>query len=182
MKYAFIIIVLSVFTFCNSCCRKSSGDPDSVNNKNVSELPRFQTKLKASDTLALNTDTLLYFQKSACFGFCPTYDYLVYQNGMIRYYGRQHVDILGPRYSLVTESWWKEISEQIKKINFFSLANVYPIEERMYIPDLPNTIIIIKEYGKRKSVTDNHDAPKELKDFEIFLEEKFKQVNFNQQF
>ena len=54
----------------------------------------------------------------------------------------------------------------------------YPIEEKMYIPDLPNTIITIKEYGKRKTVIDNHNAPKELKDFELFLLEKFKEVEF----
>ena len=73
---------------------------------------------------------------------------------MIKYNGQQHIEPLGIRYNLVTEAWWNEITTQMKIANFFELANLYPVEPRMYIPDLPNTIIIIKEYGKRKSGAD----------------------------
>lgn len=174
----FYIILLEIFgVACNrKACKDAAAHTDQ--NKSVPELPRFQQKLLDADTLASNTDTLLYFQRSACFGFCPAYTYTIYQNGMIKYNGQHYIEPLGTRYSLITEEWWKEVSEQIKKSDFFELASRYPLDEKMYIPDLPNIVIIIKQFGIRKSINDNHDAPKALKDFELFLEEKFKEINF----
>ncbi len=180
MKNNWIFALLTIAFFCNQCNRKTGSDTseNSAKDKSIPELPRFQKKISDVDTLALNTDTLLYYQKSACFGFCPTYNFIVYQNGMIKYNGVQHIEPLGSRYDLISENWWKEVALQIQKINFFELANVYPLDEKMYIPDLPNTIIIVKDLGKRKSITDNHDAPKALKDFEFFLEAKFNEFHF----
>ncbi|HEX5624475.1 MAG TPA: DUF6438 domain-containing protein [Saprospiraceae bacterium] len=163
-----------------ACNRKSgSASADEKGMPLPPALPRFAKSLAASDTLAANTDTLLYYQRSACFGFCPTFSYTVYQNGMIKYDGIQHVEWIGTRYGLVTEDWWKLVQDEINKARFFELQSVYPVEKELYIPDLPNTIVIVKEYGMRKQVTDNHHAPKELKDFEIFLEAHFQKVTFN---
>ncbi len=180
MKNILFIVFILFGLLSFNCSRKCNVDSagNSTNDQKIPELPRFKKELVSSDTLALNTDTLLYFQKSACFGFCPTFNYTIYQSGMIRYNGQQHIEPLGTQYALINEDWWKQVLVQIQKSNFFELANVYPIEEKMYIPDLPNTIITIKEYGKRKTVIDNHNAPKELKDFELFLLEKFKEVEF----
>ncbi len=181
MKSNLFIFFIILGLFCFHCSRKCNVDSAGKTTKDqgVPELPRFINQLVSSDTLALNTDTLLYFQKSACFGFCPTFNYTIYQNGMIRYKGEQFIEPSGTRYGLITDDWWKQVLVQIQQSKFFELANLYPIEEKMYIPDLPNTTIIIKEYGKRKSVIDNHNAPKELKDFELFLLEKFKEVDFD---
>lgn len=181
MKSITAFFLFPVILCHSSCCRKTCSQQAEVNpnHKVVRELPRFQKSLLAADTLALNTDTLLYFQKSACFGFCPTYNYTLYQNGMVRYNGHQFVEPLGTRYALATDEWWKPILARIQQIDFFNLANIYPTDEKMYIPDLPNIIITIKEFGKRKSVIDNHDAPEALKDFEHFIEERFREIDFN---
>ncbi len=164
------------------CCQRKSAQWVDPNQKNtqVPELPRFMNDFTAKDTLAQDTDTLLYYQRSACFGFCPTFHYTVYQNGLIRYEGIQHTEPLGNRFGLVSDDWWKEVQERLKICKFFELEPVYPIEKHLYIPDLPNTIITVKEYNQRKQVIDNHHAPKELKDFEFFLEDHFKKVKFRE--
>jgi hypothetical protein len=168
------VTLITLLLICSSCSRKSKPE---MNSDGINpELPRFIKTLTDKDTLALNTDTLLYYQKSACFGFCPTYNYTIYQTGMIKYEGIQHVDVIGTQYGLITDTWWKEVLTQIQQIHFFELANVYPLDEKMYIPDLPNTLIVVKEFGKRKAIIDNHNAPKELKEFEALLEQKFKQL------
>lgn len=162
---------------CNRKCAKNT----TANNQSVivpPPLPVFTKELVANDTLELHTDTLLYYQRSACFGFCPTYNYIVYQNGMVRYNGIQHVDEMGTKFGLATDLWWSEVVKQINKLDFFNLEEIYPIEKQLYIPDLPNIIITIKLYGKGKTVIDNHHAPKELKDFEAFLEEHFQKIEF----
>jgi hypothetical protein len=179
MKFSFYFLFILIIAW-SACNRKScANNTSNIKDQKIPELPRFQKKLVTADTLQQNIDTLIFYQRSACFGFCPTFNYLVYQNGVVHYNGIQHVEPLGKQYGLIADSWWKEVAMQLSNSGFFVLENVYPTDPKMYIPDLPNTIIIIKDGGKRKSIIDNHDAPKPLKDFEIFLEEKFRMIDFN---
>lgn len=178
MKWPVSFWIVFAILVAMSCQRKSSQLNNNVSPEQPPELPRFMTSFTAKDTLAMTTDTLLYYQRSACFGFCPTFHYTVFQNGLIRYEGIQHTEPLGNRFGLVSESWWKEVQDRLKLCKFFDLEAVYPVEKHLYIPDLPNTIITVKEYNQRKQIIDNHHAPKELKEFEFFLEDHFKKVNF----
>ena len=66
--------------------------------------------------------------------------------------------------------------EKINQINFFKLSSVYPPNEREFLPDLPNKNILIKEYGLRKFITDNHSSPAQLKELEQMIESKFKMI------
>ncbi|MBK9108289.1 MAG: hypothetical protein IPM92_07895 [Saprospiraceae bacterium] len=174
------ILTLVCFVSICSCNRKASngGNVNGKSQKPAPELPIFKTTFTATDTLVDKVDTILYYQRSACFGFCPTFQYTVYENGIVKYEGLQHVDKLGCQYALATDAWWDEVKKQIAASRFFDLAPVYPVEPELYIPDLPNTIVIVKEFGLYKKVTDNHHAPKPLKDFEIFLESHFQKLEF----
>ena len=177
MKFATASFLICTFLISISCNRKSID----TNKKNKepelpSALPIFKQVFAPEDTLLLNTDTLLFYRRSACFGFCPTFDFTIYQNGIVKYDGIQHVENLGTAFRLATDSWWNVVKSELRKFDFYKLAPVYPVEKELYIPDLPNTIITLKETGSRKTVIDNHHAPKELKDFEIFIEAHFKQL------
>ncbi len=143
-------------------------------------LPRFISSLQAKDTTTGNLDTLLYFKRSSCFGFCPTYEYIIYSNGLVHYKGHQHVQLLGNLYGLISEQEWREIMQKVVAIKFFEMSDVYPPEKDMYIPDLPNTVVMVKEFGHRKQIVDNHSCPKELKEFEIFLDAKIKDFSFKE--
>ena len=161
-----------------SCSRKANHGSNDQKPEGGPELPVFKTALVAQDTFLDQTDTLLYYQRSACFGFCPTFHYTVFANGVVRYDGLQHIEPMGQYFALATDAWWGEVKQQINKSHFFDLKDLYPVEPELYIPDLPNTVLIVKEYGLRKKVIDNHHAPKALKDFEIFLEDHFRKLNF----
>lgn len=182
--FKFILLTFVCFICVCSCNRNSTAGKNSRDPKQETapELPIFKTTFTASDTLLDKVDTILYYQRSACFGFCPTFQYTVYENGIVKYQGLQHVDKLGDHYALATDAWWNEVKEQIAASGFFDLAPVYPVQAELYIPDLPNTIIIVKEFGLYKKVTDNHHAPKALKDFEIFLESQFQKLEFKKDF
>ncbi len=168
-------ILAFILTF--ACNRNSSSKNQKSDQPTVlSPLPIFKTSFQPEDTLLLSTDTLLFYRRSACFGFCPTFDFTIFQNGIAKYEGFQHIEPIGTSYVLATDAWWNEVKMQLKKFDIYKLEPVYPIEKELYIPDLPNTIITIKEYGLRKSVIDNHHAPKELKDFEFFIEAHFQKL------
>lgn len=170
------IIMALVLTGCHRKC--STATPDKGQTETViPKLPRFINSYTAEDTVFTNTDTLLHYQRSACFGFCPTFNYTLYQNGMLHYEGIQHVDDLGSKFGLVTDVWWEEVLQKLKEFQFYELENVYPTDPKLFIVDLPNTIILVKEYGERKKVIDNYQAPKNLKNLEFFLEDHFKKIS-----
>jgi len=171
----FLLICLCFFS--TSCSRRNMEKNKKADGPIIpTALPVFKQVFSPEDTLLSNTDTLLFYRRSACFGFCPTFDFTIYQNGIVKYDGIQHVDNLGTAYRLASDSWWNLVKAELNKFDFYKLASVYPIEKELYIPDLPNTIITLKEMGMRKSVIDNHHAPKELKDFEIFIEAHFQEL------
>ncbi|MBK9962307.1 MAG: hypothetical protein IPP06_13540 [Saprospiraceae bacterium] len=139
-------------------------------------LPRFIGKIEAKDTLPQNLDTLLFYQRTACFGFCPTFNYTLFNNGAVLYQGIMHVQNPGRFWGLMAEDEWLKLMEKVNKINFFKLSSVYPPNEREFLPDLPNKNILIKEYGLRKFITDNHSSPAQLKELEDMIESKFQMI------
>jgi Domain of unknown function (DUF6438) len=180
MNKVFIYLLtfpLCIIFICNTSCNKRLNQNGS-NTPIPPILPRFAAMLHPKDTFTENLDTLLFFKRSACFGFCPAYEYVIYTNGLVYYKGYQHAHPSGRNLALISENEWQEIMMRAKSFNFFELSDVYPAEKEFYIPDLPNTITLIKDAGLRKQVIDNHSCPKELKQFEIFLEEKIKVFSF----
>ena len=93
-------------------------------------LPRFIGKIEAKDTLPQNLDTLLFYQRTACFGFCPTFNYTLFNNGAVLYQGIMHVQNPGRFWGLMAEDEWLKLMEKINQINFFKLSSVYPPNER----------------------------------------------------
>ena len=170
------LIVLSICSFFISCHRKAIS-PDhkkknhstSVNN-NIPELPIFLNKMTSSDTNFSKIPVLLKFEKTACFGFCPVYEFSLYSNGIACYNGKHFVKKEGKTYGLFKEKLWKEIKSKAENIQFISFSNNYPIESQNEIPDLAKTIISLNFYGQIKTITDSHSAPKELKGLEDFIE------------
>ena len=160
------MISCTFFVFCNNKTKVIQSTNDSEVIEKAKPLPRFLTSLTINDTLLMNTDTLLYYQRAPCFGFCPSFVYKGYNN----------IEPLGTWYALISESWWSETMSTANQIDFFNLSDHYPIDIKENIPDLPNTNILIKEYGKRKFISDNHHSPAELKNFEIAIDKKLKDL------
>lgn len=141
----------------------------SSNINNIPSMPIFISSMTEKDTLTKGLDLLLQFKKTACFGFCPTFEFNLYSNGVACYQGLQHVTHEGNFYGLISESQWNEIKTKASNIKFSSMSNYYPTNEQEIIADLPLTITGINYTGEFKQVTDSHSAPAELKKFEEYL-------------
>ena len=172
----FVLLISSLFVFCNKKATVTKSSNESEIIEKIKPLPRFLTTLTLNDTLTSNADTLLYYQRAPCFGFCPSFTYTLFTNGIVIYTGYNNIEPLGTWYALISESWWSEVIAAANQIDFFNLSDHYPIDIKENIPDLPNTNIMIKEYGKRKFISDNHHSPSELKNFEIAIDKKLKDL------
>jgi len=107
-------------------------------------------------------EKIISLEKTACFGRCPVFKIIIYNNGECLYNGIKFVKKSGEYNLKINEREVDEILSQAKEIGFDNLKNEY--SER--ITDLPTTYIMINN----KKIKDYYGAPTELKDLEKLIE------------
>jgi len=146
MKRFFIISSLALFLFA---CK---------NSKQASEaLVEDITIEVAADSLTLEapvspTDTLVYYRRTPCFGRCPSFELIVYQNRTASYEGQNFVNRIGKYTGEVSEENIKVLMELAEDMGYFQLDDVY---DNRFVTDLPATITEID--GKR--VMNRYEGP-----------------------
>lgn len=105
---------------------------------------------------------IISLEKTACFGRCPVFKIIIYNNGEALYNGLKFVKKVGEYDLKVSKREIDKILSKAKKIGFNNLKNEY--SER--ITDLPTTYIMINN----KKIKDYYGAPSKLKDLEKMIE------------
>ena len=105
---------------------------------------------------------IISLEKTACFGRCPVFKIIIYNNGEALYNGLKFVKKVGEHDLKVSKREIDKILSKAKKIGFNNLKNEY--SER--ITDLPTTYIMINN----KKIKDYYGAPSKLKDLEKMIE------------
>ena len=108
-------------------------------------------------------EKIISLEKTACFGRCPVFKIIIYNNGECLYNGIKFVKKSGKYNLKINKQEINKILSQAKKIGFDNLQNEY--SER--ITDLPTTYIMINN----KKIKDYYGAPSELKGLEKLIEE-----------
>ncbi len=173
------LILITCFFGLLSCNKQSStslNQKKQTKDNNIPALPVFKYKFEPSDTLKLDIPVILQFAKTACFGFCPVYDFTLYTDGIYCYHGHQFAKVEGKVYGLFKEDSWNQIRMKAEKIQFFQMSDNYPELEQHNIPDLPKTITKLNIGGKEKSITNSHSAPELLKELESLIESEINKL------
>ena len=105
---------------------------------------------------------IISLEKTACFGRCPVFKIIIYNNGEALYNGKKFVKKVVEYDLKVSKREIDKILSKAKKIGFNNLKNEY--SER--ITDLPTTYIMINN----KKIKDYYGAPSKLKDLEKMIE------------
>jgi len=121
---------------------------------------------EAKQTNPVKEGQLLTLERTPCFGMCPTYKYTIFSTGRVIYTGTKNIDNIGTYSIQLSQTQLNEIKAQINSKNI-SLKNKYDSN----ITDIPSTLLIINLDGKKKKIYDRHGAPKELKEFEKFVDD-----------
>jgi hypothetical protein len=106
------------------------------------------------------------YQRTPCFGKCPTYTLTI--NGATKtaiYKGEQNIEKIGMFTKPITEEEIKQFVDAFEKANFNGLNDAYLGE----ISDFPMDIITYSDKGKTKTVKDRDGAPAQLKVLEKTL-------------
>lgn len=127
----------------------------------------------------IDENLLVRLQRTACFGKCPVFTVEIFRDGKVTYSGVAHVKKRGQYEAVVELDVIKKIQKRAKEINFFKMSDKYPKGD-IEITDIPTTITYIRQGERGKLVADNFDAPKELIEFEKWLEKELDTLDWKE--
>ena len=113
--------------------------------------------------------TMLMYQKTACYGKCPTYKVYIKNDGSATYEGIMNVERIGNYRSKISQEEARALKLKLEQSGILDFANEYPTDGPK-IADLPTTIIDFRIGDMIKSIRDRHDAPPNLKEMEEYIE------------
>ncbi|MEK7254737.1 MAG: DUF6438 domain-containing protein [Bacteroidota bacterium] len=156
------ILLFLAATFCFAACCRKVGDAQPTTSQ--------PTKSDTSEPAKADAFQVVGYEKTACFGRCPVYQDKFFSDGKVTWYGRMNVERMGNYEAQVKPEDLRAIREKADEVHFFDFYNEYPTGDRK-IADLPSTKIYLRVGDMEKQVTDTHEAPEKLKEFEKYLED-----------
>ena len=102
---------------------------------------------------------ILSYSKSACYGYCPVFKMVIYQDGWTIFEGKQHTAKEGMAIVQLNPDTLKTLLQHCQAADIWSCEKAYG----MRIQDLPVTTVHIYEAQKDKSVQWKMRQPQRLK-------------------
>ena len=111
-------------------------------------------------------DVLFSQKKTACYGYCPTYELTVFHDGRVVFFGEAHVEPLGRYAARLNELELIYFKQEFEKIRFFELEDQYYQE----VSDRSTTYVYYNDGTREKKIMDYYGAPAGLKGLEKKIE------------
>lgn len=164
-RYFLLIVIIFIFSFTVSACKRvgiQASNPQIDANKDIPK------------------DTLIKLQRTRCFGTCPAYELIIYNDGKVTFKadyiaGKSKEEKPALIESKISQEKVKEIIREFQKANFFDFSSdEYSHGKCTTITDMPSAMTFIRYNGKEKSVDHYHGcdkAPKALTQLEDRIDE-----------
>ena len=121
--------------------------------------------LKRVDPSEYANEVVLRLERTACFGTCPVFTMVIFEDGTGWYEGRTHATPEGKHtFSGIDVAG---LLAQAKEINYMGLEDEYVTP----VTDFPTCYTYVRLGKDRKQIRDYRGAPPELKAFEKKIEE-----------
>lgn len=134
------------------------------------EVPAAPAVAEVSTTPS-NPVVVLFYERTPCFGMCPSFNLTVYSNGKATYEGKNFVDNIGFYQSQWDATALQNIMTAAEKINYFSLADRY---DQQGVTDLPTVRTRLLKDGNLKEVANRYKGPKELQSLYQVIDDQIK--------
>lgn len=112
------------------------------------------------------SDKLIEMSKSPCFGYCPTYDLTIHQDGLMKLNAKQNMKVNGILTKKLDKKKLADLKKQLEKLK---LAE-YKDEYKEPVADAPSTKIIYYNGQIIKSIYTNFQYPAPLQKFSDYLD------------
>ena len=186
-----ILFIIPVLVFTMACHKKISdtktvAHTEKVDDKTIEKSVEKPVEKQHKDSVFLipnvvrnnkrldipngvDSNLLISFQRTSCFGKCPVFKIEIFKDGIARYSGKAFTKRMNVHEAVVDDLTIQKIQKKAAEIKYFELQNTYPQGE-LQISDLPHIISYIRTENTGKLINNAYDAPKELIDFERWLE------------
>ena len=147
--YKFLFIVIISFTACNIFISSQGSSNDNKLSTNYNKNKAFFS-----------------MKRTPCYGKCPTYNIIFFNDGKVIYEGKKFVPNEGKYEGQLNIKTLALIQDKIRQVDFFNLDSVYDAR----ISDLPSVILEVNMDGKNHKVIDRYKGPKKLREFEKYID------------
>jgi len=107
------------------------------------------------------------YEKTACYGDCPTYSVEIMKSGKAIWTGKANTERMGVWTAQLDERALQSIKNAVSENTYFDLRDKYPVEGT--IADASQTITFVRQGDMQKSVSNVTGAPDNLTKFEAQL-------------
>ena len=146
----------------------------------VEEVPRVEEVFEEPEVIVIEhepVELIASIKKTPCFGKCPVFEIKLFSDGVVNYIGKKNVEKLGVYEANISTEEAKMLIDDISKLGYFSLEENYPNNGRK-IDDLPNTVTFVKNKTESHTITNNHQAPRNLNQIENLLLQKLEVLEY----
>jgi hypothetical protein len=146
------------------------------NAESLDSVPETST---VSDSITPSADTIIWYSRSGCFGTCPAYSFILFDNHQLNYTGHRYADPAGKHSTTLDEDLFDKFASLIQSAKLETYSGNYPPSESEWIVDLPtSTIVWYDQSHSSHVIRNNHSAPQALNDFEKALYELLQSVKW----
>jgi len=132
------------------------------------KMPRKNRAATAATVAPRQQEPVLVYQRTPCYGRCPSYTASVFTDGRVEYDGQRYVPLVGKHTLSLPPATVAELVAEGKKIGFAQLKDRYAGNTS----DLPATIITLHPAGQpAKAVYASEDIPANLQAYIKYLNE-----------
>jgi len=129
-----------------------------------SENPEVAGEAEVMDSIGIHTGTqknalFAIYQRTPCFGMCPSFNLTIYKSGYGVYEGKNFVNRIGFYHTSFLLTDLEKIERTAESIAYFSFDDVF---DNPHVTDLPTVITGIWKNGEMKIITARYQQPKEL--------------------
>lgn len=115
------------------------------------------------------SEPVLVFQRTPCYGTCPSYTATIFADGRVEYDGQRFVKLLGKHTLRLPPATVQELLAEAKRIGFNKLREKYSGNTS----DLPATIITVHPLGQpARAVYAEEGIPANLQGYIKYLQSK----------
>lgn len=133
------------------------------------KVPRKTKSATATPVLANVPEPVLVFQRTPCYGTCPSYTATIFADGHVEYDGQRFVKLLGKHTLRLPPATVQDMLAEAKRIDFNKLQEKYSGNTS----DLPATIITVHPLGQpAKAVYAEEGIPAKLQGYIKYLQLK----------
>lgn len=139
------VVLLAVVALAYSCNRKSGGvitDNDGPD----------RTNYKVEKTIL---DTMAFISRGHCYGRCPVYEAMIFNNGIVIYKGIENVDKNGLHHAKLSQTQLDALIDSIIAVDYLTIPDTFP-SGKVRIADLPTTYTMVQLNDERHVIVNRN--------------------------